>query len=33
MFKGLLDKFRGGNTLYYPCCITKFVLADKQKQY
>jgi Fe-S oxidoreductase len=33
MFKGLLDKFRGGNTLYYPGCITKFVLADKQKQY
>lgn len=33
MFKGLLDKLKGSNTLYYPGCITKFVLKDKQKQY
>jgi heterodisulfide reductase subunit D len=33
MLKGLLDRFRGGNTLYYPGCLTKFALKDKQAQY
>jgi len=33
MFKALLDKLGGGNTLYYPGCMTKFALKDKQKQY
>ncbi|MFH1125957.1 MAG: (Fe-S)-binding protein [Candidatus Altiarchaeota archaeon] len=33
MLKKLLEKLRGGNTLYYPGCITKFVLKDKQKRY
>lgn len=30
---GLFDGLKGGNTLYYPGCITKFVLRDKQKKY
>lgn len=33
MFKGLFDGLKGGNTLYYPGCITKFVLKDKQEKY
>ena len=33
MLKKLLDKLKGGNTLYYPGCMTKFALKDKQKQY
>ena len=30
---GLLDKLAGGNTLYYPGCMTKFVLRDLNKGY
>jgi len=30
---GLLDKFMGGNVLYYPGCLTKFVLKDFQRNY
>jgi Fe-S oxidoreductase len=33
MLKKLLDRLKGGNTLYYPGCMTKFALKDKQKQY
>lgn len=33
MFESLFDRLRGGNTLYYPGCITKFVLGDKQRKY
>ncbi|MDD5111739.1 MAG: (Fe-S)-binding protein [Candidatus Altiarchaeota archaeon] len=33
MFKGLFERFGGGNTLYYPGCLTKFALKDKQAQY
>ena len=30
---GLLDKLAGSNTLYYPGCMTKFVLRDLGKRY
>lgn len=30
---GLMDKLMGGNTLYYPGCMTKFVLRDLNKRY
>lgn len=30
---GLLDKIAGGNTLYYPGCMTKFVLRDLGRSY
>lgn len=30
---GILDKILGGNVLYYPGCMTKFVLKDLEKNY
>ena len=30
---GLFDKILGGNILYYPGCLTKFVMKDLQKNY
>ena len=30
---GMLDKLLGGNTLYYPGCMTKFVLKDIESNY
>ena len=30
---GLLDKILGGNILYYPGCLTKFVMKDLEKNY
>ncbi|MEW6329626.1 MAG: (Fe-S)-binding protein [Candidatus Micrarchaeota archaeon] len=30
---GFLDKFMGGNTLYYPGCLTKFALRDVMENY
>jgi heterodisulfide reductase subunit D len=30
---GIFNKFLGGNTLYYPGCLTKFVLKDIQENY
>jgi Fe-S oxidoreductase len=33
MFRGLFSKFTSGNTLYYPGCLTKFVLKDVEENY
>jgi len=33
MFKRFLEKFTLGNTLYYPGCMTKFVLKDLEENY
>lgn len=33
MFKRFLEKFTAGNTLYYPGCMTKYVLKDLEKGY
>ncbi|MCG2718929.1 MAG: hypothetical protein L6408_08885 [Nanoarchaeota archaeon] len=33
MFKRFLEKFTARNTLYYPGCMTKFVLKDLEKNY
>ena len=33
MFKKFLEKFIPGNTLYYPGCMTKYVLKDLEKNY
>ncbi len=33
MFKRLLEKFTGGNILYYPGCMTKFILKDLENNY
>ncbi|MBM3309118.1 MAG: (Fe-S)-binding protein [Candidatus Altiarchaeales archaeon] len=33
MLGWLFDKLKGGNTLYYPGCMTKFALKDKQEKY
>jgi Fe-S oxidoreductase len=33
MLDWLFDKLKGGNTLYYPGCMTKFALKDKQEKY
>ena len=33
MFKKLLDKLTGGNTLYYPGCLTHFVLPEIEENY
>ena len=33
MLKKIFDIFRGGNTLYYPGCLTKFALPKIQKNY
>lgn len=33
MFKRFLEKFTAGNTLFYPGCMTKYVLKDLEKNY
>ncbi|MEM4245396.1 MAG: (Fe-S)-binding protein [Candidatus Nanoarchaeia archaeon] len=33
MFRGILSKLTSGNTLYYPGCLTKFVLKDVEENY
>ena len=33
MFRGLFSKLTAGNTLYYPGCLTKFVLKDVEENY
>lgn len=33
MFKRFLEKLTAGNTLYFPGCMTKFVLKDLEKNY
>lgn len=33
MFKRFLEKFTSRNTLYYPGCMTKYVLKDLEKNY
>jgi Fe-S oxidoreductase len=33
MFRRLLDKLTGGNTLYYPGCVTQYALPDVAERY
>ncbi|MAT42734.1 MAG: hypothetical protein CL609_10355 [Anaerolineaceae bacterium] len=33
MFKNFFSKFSGGNTLYYPGCVTRYALPEVQERY